>query len=89
MGKSKYDEKVYEWTKVYFRVHGYATSYREISKELNISINTVHCSIQRLLDKGLLETDVKINGKSVPRAFRVTGAKVYIEETELKVFGGH
>lgn len=64
-------------------------SYREISKELNISINTVHCSIQRLLDKGLLETDVKINGKSVPRAFRVAGAKVYIEETELKVFGGH
>ena len=88
MRTPKYDEKVYEWIKVYFRVHGYAPSYREISKELNISINTVHESIQRLLDKGWLETDIKINEKSVPRAFRVAGAKVYIEETELRIFGG-
>lgn len=31
MRTSMYDEKIFEWVKVYFRVHGYAPSFREIS----------------------------------------------------------
>ena len=62
MRTSRYDEKIFEWVKVYFRIHGYAPSFREISLELGISVNTVHLGVQRLLDKGLLETDIKING---------------------------
>ena len=88
MRTAMYDEKVFEWIKVYFRCHGYAPSFRDISQELNISVNTVHWSIQRLLDKGLLETDTEINGKLAPRAFRVAGAKVKIAEPALRVFGG-
>lgn len=88
MTASKYDEKVFAWIKVYFRRHGYASSFRDISQELNISVNTVHWSIQRLLDKGLLETDTEIQGKLAPRAFRVAGAEVKIAEPALRVFGG-
>lgn len=87
MGTPMYDEKVFEWIKVYFRRHGYAPSFRDISYGLNISINTVHWSIRRLLDKGLLETDTEIRGNLAHRAFRVAGAKVKIAEPALKVFG--
>lgn len=89
MGTAMYDEKDFEWIKVYFRRHGYAPSFRDISQGLNISINTVHWSIRRLLDKGLLETDTEIQGKLAPRAFRVAGSKVKIDEPALRVFGGY
>lgn len=88
MRTSMYDEKIFEWVKVYFMVHGYAPSFREISLELGISVNTVHLGVQRLLDKDLLETDIKINDKLAPRAFRVAGAEVKIDEPALRVFGG-
>lgn len=83
MKKPKYDEKVFEYIKVYFRVHGYAPSYRDIGQELHISASTVHMSIRRLLANGLLETDLKINGNLPPRAFRVSGAVVSIKGLEL------
>ena len=76
-----YDEKIFEWVKVYFIQHGYAPSFREVGEGLNISVNTVHYSVQRLLDKGLLETDTKVQGKLAPRAFRVAGAEVNIAES--------
>lgn len=84
-----YDEKVFEWIKMYFRQHGYAPSFRDISQGLNISVYTVHWSIQRLLNKGLLETDTEIQGKLAPRAFRVAGAEVKIAEPTLIVLGGN
>lgn len=83
MRKPQYDEKVFEYIKVYFRIHGYAPSYREIGQELNISASTVHMSIRRLLANGLLETDLKINGNLPHRAFRVSGAVVRIKEPGL------
>ena len=89
MRTPKYDEKVFEWIKVYFRQHGYAPSFRDISQGLNISVYTAHWSIQRLLNKGLLETDTEIQGKLAPRAFRVAGAEVQIAEPTLIVFGGN
>lgn len=88
MTAPKYDEKVFAWIKVYFRRHGYAPSFREISLELGISVNTVHLGVQRLLDKGFLETDIKVNDKLAPRAFRVAGAEIKIDEPALRVFGG-
>lgn len=88
MRTSRYDEKIFKWVKVYFRIHGYAPSFREISLEVGISVNTVHLGVQRLLDKGFLETDIKVNDKLAPRAFRVAGAEVKIDEPALRVFGG-
>lgn len=83
MRKPKYDEKVFEYIKVYFRVHGYAPSFREIGQELCVSVSTIHSSIQRLLAKGLLETDLNVNENLPPRAFRVSGAVVNIKEPGL------
>lgn len=65
-------ESILNYIIIYFSVHGYAPSYREISKGSCISLSTVHYNLGKLLDLGLLETDLD-NGSA--RAIRVAGYK--------------
>ena len=53
----------------YFRIHGYAPSYREIGEGCGLSsLSTIKSHMQRLIIEGYLETDAEPGS---PRAFRV------------------
>lgn len=64
---------VYKFIKLYFLLHGYAPSYREIAAGVNLSsVSSVKPHIKRLLADGLLETE----DEGAPRAFRLAGYKL-------------
>lgn len=54
----------------YISIHGYAPSYREVSKDTSMALSAVHYHVGKLFEKGLLETDLE-NGSA--RAIRVVG----------------
>ena len=54
----------------YFTLHRYAPSYREISQGTCMALSAVHYHVEKLFEKGLLETDLE-NGSA--RAIRVAG----------------
>jgi SOS-response transcriptional repressor LexA len=62
----------------YITLHGYPPSIREIGKGVGLkSTSTVHRHILKMLDDGMIETDVDslIGGTGSPRAIRVPNYK--------------
>ena len=60
-----------EFIEEYFRIHGYAPSYREIGQGVGLrGTSSVYYHMKRLFDQGKIETDLP-DRFSVPRAFRI------------------
>ena len=62
----------------YITLHGYPPSIREIGAGVGLkSTSSVHRHILKMLDEGMIETDVDslIGGTGSPRAIRVPGYK--------------
>ncbi|MBP3927467.1 MAG: LexA repressor [Clostridium sp.] len=71
------DRQMLEYIKTHITVHGYAPSQREIGEAMGMkSTCTVHAHIKKLLILGELETD----HPESPRALRVKGQKVILQE---------
>ena len=68
----------------YIKQHGYAPSYREIAVAVGRKSNsTIHLQVKKMLDDGLIETDIDPDVIGAPRAFRVPGYKfVKAEDAE-------
>ncbi len=75
-------QKILEMIIQYIECHGYAPTIREIGNGVGLSsTSSVMNHITKMLDSGMLETDVEVSGS--PRAIRVPGYKfVKVEEED-------
>ena len=63
-------QKIFEYIVNYITEHGYPPTVREIGKGVGLqSTSSVYSHLQRLLDDGLIESDMP----GAPRAIRVPG----------------
>lgn len=67
------DKKLYSFIEEYILEHGYAPSYREMAKYLNVSTSTINYHIRNLQIMGYVQTDCVSNS---PRALRLTSLKI-------------
>lgn len=75
-------QKILEMIVQYVECHGYPPTYSEIGAAVGLSSkSSVNTHITKMLDSGMLETDVEVPGS--PRAIRVPEYKfVKVEENE-------
>lgn len=64
------DDAIMNVIAAYFRKHGYAPTNKEIAELMGYcSATSIKTRINRLYDKGYLETDLS---EDIPRAFRIS-----------------
>lgn len=89
MGSLQHGERVrnniLDFITGYIQQHGYAPTYREIGEGVNLqSTSSVYSHIERMLELGVLETDV---GIGIPRALRVPGWS-FVKNNHIRLIGG-
>lgn len=70
--KHKSTLRQYAYIRDYIQTHGYAPSLGEIQEFMgHKSKSSTQYHMEKLFDKGLLETDINVNGMRPPRAYRL------------------
>ena len=72
MNKIDTSTRIYLFIRGYILEHGYAPTNREMGEGVGLtSTSSVNRHLNKLLDKGFLETDITVNGNMCPRAYRL------------------
>ena len=58
---SKVEENVFVCIDKYIRKHGYSPSVRDICRELDRSVSTIHFHLKKLKEKGFIEYEEKVS----------------------------